>query len=199
MKKIFILLFAVLLVSLLASCKTEESAESPLSEKSKTNEESTLKSSGSVFTDETDLKDSNTKRVGKEGHGYVSVPVNWVNFTDVDGAGGAIQFSDPTGSLIITLGPAYTTKTSPREIIIELGRSYLNDGAIDIDITDNNIEIDGRAAYQMYRYYKDEDIALVTWAFKTKDGDLHIISAEGPLATLAEVVTIVKDTYSINK
>ena len=45
-------------------------------------------------------------RVGSDDYGYISIPDNWIKFTDVDG-GDSVQYTDGSGYNIVTMN-AYT-------------------------------------------------------------------------------------------
>ena len=79
----------------------------PLSKSSSTSETFSLRGDSSSSTSADDsLVTAETKRVGSDDYGYISIPKNWVKFTDL-GGGDSIQYTDGSGYNIVSMN-AYT-------------------------------------------------------------------------------------------
>jgi len=137
-----------------------------------------------------------TKRAGKEGYGFVSVPNDWVAFIDPNAAPDAIQFSDAAGKNIITLTAAYNPEADPEDVLNAYANSMEEGGAE--GITGASVSLNGISALQIYGFYVEEDICLVAWAFQTDDGYMHLISAEGLMDRVMDVVGYLESTYALD-
>ncbi len=125
-----------------------------------------------------------TKVVGEPLYGYVDVPTDWTNFKDING-GHSIQFSYLT-KYIVTLD-----YVDPNQQGVTLDAKKLASTLMTTSQDDENIEgVTGATvtigkdkkytAYQVYMYYKSEDIYLVTYWFDGEDGYIHYVAIEGP-------------------
>lgn len=140
---------------------------------------------------------SETKKIGLETYGFIEVPDYWIDFKDVDLPADTtvIQYSDPSGSSIITMNIA---KNYEQDAKVSAENSFLdmkNDG---VDVEGARVKIGGYDAYQVYGCYEDEGIVLVSWHFKDENNTLHYVSAEGKENDIMNVVGYVENTYSLN-
>lgn len=121
-----------------------------------------------------------TKTVGNEEFGYVTVPKDWITFEDIESSS-AIQFTD-TGIYIISLDyirdPKYTA-----EQYAKMDLFSRKDSEKEEQETASTIQIGNNkeyTAYQVYSYYKNENSFLITYWLESEDGKIRCISLEGP-------------------
>lgn len=176
------------------SGETRTTQSSYLDENDYTTEETTND------TTDTDLYSPDTKRVGDDYYGYVSIPENWVTFIDIglnyeetDELKYPMQWSYADVN-IITLNylPA---SYDPKDAASAIALKNESDGMEDMITA--TVTLIGETAYQVYGYYPNENLYLVAWVFSGSDGVTHIISAEGLPDSVADVVEIIENTYSL--
>jgi len=137
---------------------------------------------------------TDTRRVGNDTHGYISIPVNWVDFQDDNPAPGVIQFTDGDGAIItINLFEA-ELELEPQISLSNLADFYTSIGAE--GMTGAVVTLNGASAYQIYGHFADDNIFIVVWMFEGPNGDVHFLSAEAPADTIMETVEIIETTYS---
>lgn len=155
-------------------------------------------------TSDTSAQTADTKRVGKEGVGFVSVPNDWVSFKDVEG-GTDVQFSSPDTSCIITLN-TFDMSTVPEDqratfdamaAANAVGNNIAADEGVE-DVQGATVTLAGRTAYQIYAAYSDGSF-LVTWSLADDDGAIHYVAAEGPSDSIMDVVEMVEGSYSFTE
>lgn len=154
-----------------------------------------MESSSGTESMEESISAQETKRVGQDIYGYVSIPENWVNFINEGAQEDSIQFSDPTGSDIITLSAALNPEQDPKAVLNAVAESMVSEGAE--DVTGATVSLNGIDAVQVYGYYASEDIFFIAWAFLSEDGYMHFVSAEGSISTITTVVDYLESTYSL--
>ena len=140
---------------------------------------------------------SETKKIGLENYGFVEVPDYWINFKDVDLPADTtvIQYANPSGSSIITMNIAKNYEQDAKVSAENSFQNMKNDG---VDVEGARVKIGGYDAYQVYGYYEDEGIVLVSWHFKDENNTLHYVAAEGKENDIMNVVGYVENTYSLN-
>ena len=138
--------------------------------------------------------DEETRRVGRDGYGFISIPTYWVNFQNINSPNVDVAFSDPTGRAIINLF-LFDDSFEPRIFLSAVTYGMENDGAE--DITSAMVTLDGMEVYQVYGYYPSSNSWLVAWAFTGNDGNLRFITAEAPFNEILDVVRIIENTYSL--
>lgn len=143
------------------------------------------------------VSSSETKKVGKKNYGFVEVPDYWVNFKDVDlpSDTSVIQYSDPSGSAIITMNIFENYEQDAQSAAEKSFQNMKNDG---VDVEGARVNIGGYEAYQVYGCYEDEGIILVSWHFKDENNTLHYVAAEGMVNDIMNVVEYIEKTYSLN-
>ncbi len=118
-----------------------------------------------------------TRVVGNDTFGYVTIPSDWLKFQDVNVNQG-LQYSDKDGTYIITLDAVSTeqldAKTYAAGVAGKLEAEKVS------QLTNATVNIAGHTAYQVYGYYEELDIWLVVWCFEAEDGNTHYIGIEGP-------------------
>ena len=131
----------------------------------------------------------------------MDVPEDWTDFQDPDISETSglevLQYSDPTGKLIITLNYSDNGQVEAQSAASSCWAQMEEEGAEDIQGA--TVELDGLTAYQVYGYYTSDDVMLVIWIFYDNDGLLHYISAEGPISSVMDSVNIIEDTYAVSK
>lgn len=144
----------------------------------------------------TDILDSGSKRVGASGYGYADVPASWLDFTDIDGDGSARQYSDPTGSCILTL-QFWTPQEgmTAESTAAALRQNMEEEGAV--GVVGATVSLGGYTAYQIYGLYADEDLMLVIWIFAEESGQLHFVSMEAPTGDILELVSGIEESYAL--
>lgn len=142
-----------------------------------------------------DVTSSETKKVGKERYGFVEVPSYWKDFKDVDLPNDTtvIQYSDPSGSSIITMDVTENYEYDIENTANQGAQIMQNEGAV---VEGAKVNIGGYEAYQVYGYYENDGKILVAWYFKDENNALHYLSAEGKLYDVSDVVEYVENTYS---
>ena len=173
-----------------ASDSPQNSSEEMSTEvSSESSEESSEDSSSEEISENTD-----TKRIGKENYGYVDIPKTWIEFVDVDVEADIVQYTDAGGS-IITLAAAFNPDADP-EIIMNAYAAQMEDEGAESVIGVRG-SLNGIEAVQVYGVYTSENLLLVAWAFKSDDGYMHIISAEGPPDKIVDVVSYLETSYAL--
>ena len=121
-----------------------------------------------------------TKVIGDNTFGFITVPDNWVKFYDVNGST-SLQYSR-AGVYIVTLDyikeKEYTAKEYASTYMYNMQQSQEVTG-----VTGATIKIGKNkeyTAYQVYMLYQKEGTYLVTYWFETEDGVVRYIGLEGP-------------------
>lgn len=205
MKKISKLLFVVVFGMVLTGCgtgNTTQSTEVVVSDGPET--ESTAVEVELEEIDAEDASEEGTtetpvelKRVGEEGYGFVDIPVDWVNFQDINSTQDLRQYSDLTGTSIITLFVVGDSPNDAEQAATNSWAGMENNGAVDIQGA--IVELDGYETYQVYGIYENAGIMLVTYHFEDEEGKLHYISAESNQGGIIQVIELVEDTYSVTE
>ncbi len=127
-------------------------------------------------TNDVEVEESG-KRIGTEEFGYVTVPDNWVRFYDVDGSS-TYQYSY-AGIWIVTLYAVPKTQIDAKSYAsnVRYAMEY-EEGAT--NVTGATVTLGKYNAYQVYGYYPDDNVWLVSWYFEAEDGKTHYLSIEGP-------------------
>lgn len=155
-----------------------------------------------IVEEEPEVEVSNTKTVGNDDYGYITIPNNWVKFTDIDG-NDSIQYSY-AGSYIVSLNRidanGYTAKDYASNYMYNKQNDTSVTGVTGATVTvGKNKEYTG---YQVYMYYPTESIYLITYWFDTNDGKVRYIALEGP-ETLNDVeiydFLTIPESFSLNK
>lgn len=99
------------------------------------------------------------KEVGDAENGYIKVPVTFVQFQE-EGVSGLTQYSDPTGSNVITLdfyeGIPY--EDAANSIVYYMAEDENVEG-----LTGASVTVAGYNAKQIYCHYTDDDKFVVIW------------------------------------
>ena len=103
-KKYFLLSLTILAGLSLSSCSLIRSYSSrkPSDSSSRVSLRDDSDTSSSSSRDKKTSKTTGTQRVGSDDYGYISIPDNWIKFTDVDG-GDSVQYTDGSGYNIVTM------------------------------------------------------------------------------------------------
>ncbi len=155
--------------------------------------------SGSGSNDDSENKSTDTQRIGSDEVGYVDVPDDFVKFkNDVDLGEGTIQYSDANGKNIVTLQYFDDSRLDAELVAGSMYMQFEEDSNVDQDsLTSATVKLDGREAYQVYCYYPDEDIFVVTWSFTSPDDDyIHYVAVEFTSDNM-DLFEMVEDTYSL--
>lgn len=219
MKKKFIALFmAILTISNFYGCNKKaqdlnggkqnyetisedgkENDNDKLQEYGQDNKASNISNTDDIMQEDSsgDVTSSETKKVGKERYGIVEVPSYWKDFKDVDLPSDTtvIQYSDPSGSSIITMDVTENYEYDIENTAQQGAQIMQNEGA---SVEGARVSIGGYEAYQVYGYYENDGTILVAWYFKDENNALHYVSAEGTLHDVSDVVEYVEKTYSLN-
>lgn len=138
--------------------------------------------STSVSTESTGVI-GDTTRIGNGTVGYIDVPTDFVEFSEIGGLGGLdpIQYSDVTGNSIITM-QAYNDMDAAT-MADNTYNNLLKDEGIDassLETAQVSLGKDGMYnAYQIYCYYPDDATYLVVWCFDAPEDDLgHYLAIE---------------------
>ncbi|MBQ7765938.1 MAG: hypothetical protein IJ397_03730 [Lachnospiraceae bacterium] len=157
-----------------------------------------------TFTDEeTSSEDvavtGDVQRVGDEKYGYTDIPADYVVFTDPYNDGDYIQYSDPTGTNILTMTYYEESYIDAENLAYNLLEQLETDTGIDpSSVTGAMVTLDGCEAFQVYGYYPDEDIFLVVWVLDSPEDDYtHYIAVEFTSDNY-DLFDIVEKTYHVS-
>ena len=156
-----------------------------------------------AFTDEEvssdDVTTGDAQRIGEEKFGYTDVPANYVVFTDPYISGDYIQYSDPTGTNIVTLSYYEESYIDAANYAYALLEQLEADPNVDpTSVTGAMVTLDGCEAYQVYGYYPDEDLFLVAWVLDSPDDDYtHYIAVEFTSDNF-DLFDMVEKTYHVS-
>jgi hypothetical protein len=122
---------------------------------------------------------NDTKVVGDEKYGYITIPSNWTKFYDTDGDD-SLQYSYANAYIVTLdiLDGQNSAKTYASNYMYNKQNSSEVTGVSGATITiGKNKEY---TAYQVYMYYPSDSTYLVTYWFEAEDGKVHYIALEGP-------------------
>lgn len=142
-------------------------------------------------------------RVGSDDYGYISIPDNWIKFTDVDG-GDSVQYTDGSGYNIVTMN-AYTKEKANigegeefnAETIAQRISYHWKDNKEVDDFWGAKSTVAGNEAFQINVVLKSTQ-NLTVWVFKQGD-KVYMMSFEGDEDTLYEFIPYIEDTWSVSK
>lgn len=142
-------------------------------------EQSSANNKNNDNTNSNTTTNNDTKVVGDDNYGYISIPSNWNKFYDVDG-NNSLQYSY-ANVYIVSLNVLEGTSSAK-----DYASNYMYNKQNSSDVTGvtgatvtigKNKEF---TAYQVYMYYPSDSTYLVTYWFETGDGKVHYIALEGP-------------------
>ncbi len=136
---------------------------------------------------------SNTKRVGSEKYGYVTIPTEWQIYSDAS-TGTSIQYSS-NDSYILTMNAFDSSVYDAKGYATLTANNMQNEGVT--KLTTAMVKVANYNAYQVYGYYTSDNTWLVVWYFKTEDEMVHYLAVEGP-DNLSDNFKI-PDTFSLSK
>ena len=138
-----------------------------------------------------------TQRIGSVENGYADIPADYVKFEDPSLGSDFIQYSDTTGTNIVTLGH-YSDELSAHSYASAILASFQQDSGMDqSSVTGATVTLDGCDAYQVYGYYPDEDLFLVVWLLDSPEDDyIHYIAVEFTSDNF-DLFEMVEDTYHV--
>ena len=147
-------------------------------------------------TTTTTTTSTDTKVVGDDDHGYVTVPNNWYKFYDTAGAH-ALQYSYASVFILsLDVVPDTTNKMTAKMAADNYSAQELqNTNAT--NVTGAIVKIGKNkeyTAYQVYSYYPADNSYLVTYWFEAEDGKIHYMALEGPSSTTGTSITDFTDT-----
>lgn len=140
-----------------------------------------------------------TQRIGSVENGYVDVPADYVRFSnDVYLGEGTIQYSDITGTNIVTLQYMPNTATNAKSVATGIYNQFKSNSEIDSSsLTTATVTIDGTDAYQVCCYSPAYDLFIVSWSFETDYDDyVHYIAVEFTSDNI-DLFNMVEDTYHL--
>ena len=161
MKKIYFLLAIVLVASLIAGCGTnDDSAETV-----------------------------DVKRVGDAEFGFLTIPEDWNNFSDIGMTNSGIPhigFRSLTGSIINLISyEGILEDVDIDQFMQQMGVEY------------EMVKIDGNDAFRTHVYFEGYDMHLYGWYFVDSDAIFRLITAEGFADEILQVKAIVENTFSM--
>ena len=142
-------------------------------------EQSSANNKNNDNTNSNTTTNNDTKVVGDDNYGYISIPSNWNKFYDVDG-NNSLQYSY-ANVYIVSLNVLEGTSSAK-----DYASNYMYNKQNSSDVTGvtgatvtigKNKEY---TAYQVYMYYPSDSTYLVTYWFEAEDGKIHYIALEGP-------------------
>lgn len=123
------------------------------------------------YNDEDNIE---TRRIGSDKMGYVSVTNDWNEFL-ADSTDTSLQYKS-SDSYVLTMG-VYDDNNA-KEYSADYAKNMQDDGANDVTATLTKVA--NYVAYRVYGYYESENKWRVSWFFDADDKKLHYISIEGP-------------------
>lgn len=203
MKKKWILLLMMGLIGLtLSSCVLFPRKKGGVKSSSTSETFSLRGDSSSSSSADDSLVTAETKRVGSDDYGYISIPKNWVKFTDL-GGGDSIQYTDGSGYNIVSMnaytkekanigeGEDFTAETIANRIYYNWSENKEAEKFWGAKTT-----VSGNDAYQVNVNMKSGQY-LTSWIFKQKD-KIYLISFEGDSDTLGKFVYYIEYTWDEN-
>jgi len=145
----------------------------------KCNYKKTIENPKEKTTDTNKNTSTNTKLVGNDNYGYINIPNDWYDFKDVDG-NDSLQYSYGT-TFIVTMN-LVDTELSAKELAENFMYNKQQSSEVE-GVTGATITIgdkDQYTAYQVYMYYKQDNVYLITYWFEAEDGKVHYLALEGP-------------------
>ena len=204
-KKYFMLSLTILAGLSLSSCSLIRSYSSrkPSDSSSRVSLRDDNDTSSSSSRDKKTSKTTGTQRVGSDDYGYISIPDNWIKFTDVDG-GDSVQYTDGSGYNIVTMN-AYTKEKANigegeefnAETIAQRIVYHWKDNKEVDDFWGAKSTVAGNEAFQINVVLKSTQ-NLTVWVFKQGD-KVYMMSFEGDEDTLYEFIPYIEDTWSVSK
>ena len=204
-KKYFLLSLTILAGLSLSSCSLIKSYSSrkPSDSSSRVSLRDDSDTSSSSRRDKDSSKTTGTQRVGSDDYGYISIPDNWIKFTDVDG-GDSVQYTDGSGYNIVTMN-AYTKEKANigegeefnAETIAQRIAYHGKDNKEVDDFWGAKSTVAGNEAFQINVVLKSTQ-NLTVWVFKQGD-KVYMMSFEGDEDTLYEFIPYIEDTWSVSK
>ena len=206
MKKKYFLLSLIILAGLsLSSCSLIRSYRSrkPSDSSSRVSLRDDSDTSSSSRKEKDSSKTTGTQRVGSDDYGYISIPDNWIKFTDVDG-GDSVQYTDGSGYNIVTMN-AYTKEKANigegeefnAETIAQRIAYHWKDNKEVDDFWGAKSTVAGNEAFQINVVLKSTQ-NLTVWVFKQGD-KVYMMSFEGDEDTLYEFIPYIEGTWSVSK
>ena len=139
-----------------------------------------------------------TKTMGSVECGYIDVPTDWVEFTEIggiDGVDASYQMSSPDMETIITMCTystvdAYTAACNVYENLSAEGDT--------LNLVSATATIGSYDAYQVYAEYSD--LYLVTYFFEAEDGLTHYVAVEFPIDQAGSpIVQNIESSYRLTE
>ena len=138
----------------------------------------------------------NEQLIGDEKNGTMAVPNTW-KAVDVGSDASALQYTDPDGSMVITLNSSTGKKSyninNARASALRAANDLQESGAV--GVTNSTVQLSETEAVQVYGYYGDTDNARVIWLLADEKGILHYVSADGTLDTVRTAVEMVENSF----
>jgi hypothetical protein len=143
-----------------------------------------------------------SKRVGQDKYGYVTVPKNWAKFYDVDG-NTSLQYSY-ANIYIISLNYFEDGQYTAKELASNY--KYNKQNSSDVTrVTGETVKIGKNKEYTAYKvsmYYPYDGTYLITYWFEAEDKKVHYIALEGPEKLSGKEITdylYIPESFSLNK
>lgn len=153
------------------------------------------------------LSGMETQTIGNDELGYVTLPGDWLEFRDLNGAAD-LQYSNPAGTSIVSLNifdlsslteeqrAEFTAQDAADNVWYNLEQSEVE------DINGATVTLGGYQAFEIYGQFLSEDhdlpSAIVCWIFEDGAGVFHYVSAEGAIEDFADVFSYVEESYTLS-
>ena len=134
------------------------------------------------------------KYIGTSEYGFVKVPNEWVRFLDTDG-NNSYQYSDSTGTYIISLNAIQTTDGNAYDYINSIYKKLVDQGNIE-EIIASETYASIYKAYEISGYYPLLKKYILIWTFEDGLGKTHYISLEGD-SNIKNYISII-DSFTLN-
>ncbi len=149
-----------------------------IEEKPKTDNTSTGTVTPST-TPRTSTTTEDTTVIGNDDYGYLTLPGTWYKFYDVSGTKSGLQYTKDS-VWIVSIDSQVKTSTITAENLAKTALYNMKYGSETVEnATGATVKVGSYTAYQVYGYYKADNIWLVEWFFEPGNGKVHYISVEG--------------------
>ncbi len=122
---------------------------------------------------------TNSKRVGMGGYGYISIPNDWIKYSDMNGSK-TMMYTD-NGTWIVTIYGVPTNTQNAVDWANSVYHAIEDNGGQ--NITTGKTIINDYPALKISAYYPNYKKYITAWVLEVKDGTTHYLAIEGPEST----------------
>ncbi len=160
LKIIMIVLFVILSIMLVITIKVLTSNDSSEEEK------------------DTKVEYQDTRRVGNDVYGYISIPSEWIKLEDSHSVDSVLQYTDVENVYVVSMDVFDKGSKSLEYYADNILNQTVTNGAKNTKVSDN--KLDNYDAKVLSGYYEEDGKWFVIWCFITGDNKVHWIGVEAP-------------------